>query len=103
MRVVSRLSARLTTNLILPPRETDRSGHQKSHCIYVLMQLVRRAHSERFCRDYLHPYFYIVEPDPFIVQRELGVSWLTKGYQHFSAIDICDKKYLRKEASSMRN
>lgn len=39
----------------------------------------------------------MVEPDPYIPQREVGVSWLTKGYNNMDTIDLGDKKFVRKD------
>jgi hypothetical protein len=44
----------------------------------------------------MEPYFYTVDKDPYMVNSEIGISWLAKGYNEFSTIDLGDKFYKRK-------
>jgi hypothetical protein len=32
------------------------------------------------------------------VQKDIGISWLSKGYSNFRGIDLGDKAYFRKDA-----
>jgi hypothetical protein len=62
---------------LLGTHSTPRKVSIKSISVLIyLIQLVRRAGSEQFLKDYREPYFFLMDREPYLFDKKDGVAWL---------------------------